>query len=193
MSIEKSLALREKIKKRKPSFNREDWHKRKAVSKTSWRKPRGKHSKMRQGFQGHQTCVDPGYGSPSDVRGLHSSGLMPIRIHDINDLSVLDKSSHAVVIGASVGQKNRVELVKKASSLGLKILGIKNPADYVKKIEEEFANKKASKKESEKNKKEKTKEVKAEAKKKEEAPASAEEAKKKDRKEFEKVLTQRAR
>lgn len=193
MSIAKSLARRKNVKKRKPNFFREDWHKRKAACKTSWRKPRGKHSKMRHGFQGHPASADPGYGSPGDVRGLHSSGLMPIRIHNAQDLSLLNKSVHAVIIGAAVGIRKKAEIVKKASSLSLKIIGIKNPAEYLKKFEEMLAIKKAGK--TVKVKKEKTKDVKAEAEKEEkkEEAMSSEDIKKKETKEFEKVLTQRAR
>lgn len=193
MSIEKSLARREQVKKRKPNFFREDWHKRKAAPKTSWRKPRGKHSKMRHGFQGHPASADPGYGSPGDVHGLHSSGLMPIRVHNSQDLSVLNKSVHAVIIGATVGTRKKADIVKKASSLGLRIIGVKNPAEYLKTFDEMLASKKARK--TDKTKKEKTKEVKAEAKKEEkkEEVVSSEDAKKKETKEFEKVLTQRAR
>lgn len=195
MSIEKSLAHREKIKKRKPNFFREDWHKRKAVSKTSWRKPRGKHSKMRHGFQGHPASADPGYGSPSDVRGLHSSGLMPIRVHNAQDLTVLNKAVYAVIIGATVGARKKAEIVKKASSLGLRIIGVKNPVEYLKNFDEMLASKKARKTETDKTKKEKTKDAKAEAKKEEkkEEAMSSEDIKKKETKEFEKVLTQRAR
>lgn len=194
MSIKKSLAHREKIKSRKPYFNREDWHKRRSISDSSWRKPRGKHSKMRHGFQGHQSLVNPGYGSPSDVRGLHGSGYLPIRVCNPEDLSVLDKSVHAVVIAATVGTKKKVEMVKKAVTLGLKIIGIKNPADYLKKIEEKMTSKKAAKASAEKTKKDKVKEKKAEPKKAEaEAPPSEDEAKKKETKEMEKVLTKRSR
>lgn len=194
MSIKKSLAQREQIKKRKPAFRREDWHKIKAVLNSGWRKPRGKHSKMRHGFQGHQSLVNPGYGSPSDVRGLHSSGYLPIRVCNPEDLSVLDKSVHAAVIAATVGTKKKVEMVKKAVALGLKIIGIKNPADYIKKIEENMASKKAAKASAEKTKKDKIKEKKAEPKKVEAViPPSEDEAKKKETKEMEKMLTKRER
>ncbi len=194
MSIKKSLEHRGKIKHRKPAFNREDWHKRKAVSDSGWRKPRGKHSKMRQGFQGHQSLVNPGYGSPSDVYGLHSSGYLPVRVCNPEDLSVLDKSVHAVVIAATVGAKKKIEMVKKAITLGLKIIGIKNPAEYIKNAEENMASKKATKASAEKTKKAAVKEKKSEPKKEEaEAPQSEDDAKKKETKELERVLTKRAR
>lgn len=183
------ITLRKKIKSKKPSFLREDWHTKSRIKNTSWRRPKGRHSKMRHGFQGHPACANPGYGGPKDVRGAHKSGLMPVTVCSINDITSLNKSKQAIVIGATVGQKKKIEIVKKASELGFKIIGLKDPGNYLKKIEEEIKSRKAAKKETKDKKKEKVEVKKAEEKK--DSAETAEEKKKKETKEFEKVLTKR--
>ena len=50
MSTKKMLELRAKLKKKKPRFIRQDAHKIKRIDK-SWRKPRGKDSKIKQNLK----------------------------------------------------------------------------------------------------------------------------------------------
>lgn len=191
MSVKESLELRKKIKSKKPKYLREDYHKKKAVDKKAWRAPRGRHSKMRHGFQGHRATLEIGYGSPKEARHLHSSGLMPVLVCNMNELSALNKEKQAAVISGRTGDRKKVELVKKAKEQGIKIINVKDVDAYLKKIDDMIKQKKEKKAKTAqaKEKKKKEKEKKAEEKKKEtEAP---EDTKKKERKELEKVLTKR--
>ncbi|MBW2973270.1 50S ribosomal protein L32e [Candidatus Woesearchaeota archaeon] len=189
--MKEKLELRKKIKSKKPNFIREDHHKKKAVSK-AWRKPRGRHSKMRHGFQGHRSTLEVGYGSPADVKYLHKSGLMPVLVCNLAELSAVDKKTQAAIISANVGTKKRVVLVKKAKELAVKVINVKDLDAYLNKIDEKIKEKKAKKDAAAKTKeaKKKEKEKKAEEKKKK-AAESPEDAKKKQTKELEKVLTKR--
>ncbi len=194
MSIKESLELRKKIKSKKPKYLREDHHKKKAVDKKSWRGPSGRHSKMRHGFQGHRATLEVGYGSPREAWHLHSSGLLPVVVYNITELSALDKAKQAAVISATTGAKKKVELVKKAKELGIKVINVKDIDAYLKKIEDQLKQKKEKKEKTVKDKevKKKEKEKKAEEKAKK-AAESPEDAKKKETKELEKVLTKRER
>jgi len=191
MSAKDSLTLRKKIKAKKPKYLREDHHKKKAVDKNTWRSPRGRHSKMRHGFQGHRATLEIGYGSPRKARHLHSSGLMPVLVCNVDGLSAINKDKQAAVISGRVGNKKKMDIAKKAKDLGIKMINLKDVDAYLKKMEDMIKQKKDKKAKTAqaKEKKKKEKEKKAEEKKKEaEAP---EDTKKKERKELEKVLTKR--
>jgi len=189
--MKEKLELRKKIKSKKPNYIREDHHKKKAVSK-AWRGPSGRHSKMRHGFQGHRSTLEVGYGSPREVKYLHKSGLLPVVVCNLAELAAIDKAKQAAVISATVGTKKKVELVKKAKELSIKIINIKNADDYLNKVNEQLKKKKQAKEKTAKTKeaKKKEKEKKA-AEKKKTAEETPEDAKKKQTKELEKVLTKR--
>ena len=69
------VALREKVKAKKPDFVRqESW--RYVRVKESWRKPKGMDSKMRLQKKGWPPIVKVGYRGPSKARGLHPSGCL---------------------------------------------------------------------------------------------------------------------
>jgi len=191
--MKEKLELRKKIKSKKPTYLREDHHKKKAVNKNSWRGPRGLHSKMRHGFQGHRATLEVGYGSPAEVKHLHKSGLMPVLVCNLTDLSGIDKTKQAAIISAKVGTRKKVEIVKKAKELAIKVINIKDVDAYLNTVQESLKKKQTAKEKTAKEKetKQKEKEKKAEEKKKKEAKESPEDAKKKQTKELEKVLTKR--
>lgn len=190
MSIKESLELRKKIKSRKPNYLREDHHKKKAVSK-AWRKPRGRHSKMRHGFQGHRATLQVGYGSPKEVKNLHSSGLMPVLIHNVAELECIDKKKQVVLVSGTVGTRKKLEIVKKVKMLGARIINVKDIDAYINKIEDHFKEKKSKKEKAAKTKEEKKKEKEKKAEEKKKEAESPEDTKKKETKELEKVLTKR--
>ncbi len=136
------LALRKEIKKRKPEFVRQGYSRKKGLGH-KWRRPRGRHSKMRAGFRGKINPVNAGYGSPKEVRGLDHRGRKGIMVYNVRDLG---KIKGYIIIGRSVGNKKRLEIIKKALENGLKILNIRNPELYLKNATEEFKKRKESKK-----------------------------------------------
>ncbi len=190
---EKLLEQRRKSKAKKPDFVRQDAHKKSKLRKC-WRRPKGIQSKMRLGKKGYRKCVESGYGSPAEVRGLSREGLVAVKVSNFDGLTLV-KDGQAALISSSVGQKKRMEIAKKCLDLGIKVLNIKDIDAYLKSSAEKIRKKKEEKetatKEKEKKKAEKEKKAKE---KKEEGLAEKltdEEKKEKEKKEREKILTKK--
>jgi large subunit ribosomal protein L32e len=115
-----NLKLRLKIKRKKPDFVR----KRGKIYKRlglKWRAPRGIHSKLRMHKREAGNLPRAGYGSPRIVKGLHPSGFREILVYNLNDLKKIGQGE-AARIATNVGKKKRIELMKKAEELKLKVL-----------------------------------------------------------------------
>ncbi|MEM4239691.1 MAG: 50S ribosomal protein L32e [Candidatus Woesearchaeota archaeon] len=187
MTKEQMLKVRKQLKSKKPNFIREDYQKRACIP-MPWRRPRGLHSKMRHRFAGHRALVDPGYGSPKEVYGLHPSGYEQIVIHTVEELSKLDPKSQGAILGSTLGMPKRIALLTKAKTMGIKVLNVKDIDGELKLIQDSIAARKEAKAKAAKEKEAKAKEK--EAKK----PAlaekvSEEEQKKQAKEEKDKVLT----
>ncbi|MBW6516967.1 MAG: 50S ribosomal protein L32e [ANME-2 cluster archaeon] len=117
------LNVRKRQKLKKPHFVQTDQHKKKKL-KDTWRKPRGLHNKKRQYILGKGEIARVGYGSPVAVKGLHPSGFEEVLLSRAQDLDNVDPATQAVRIARTVGQRKRIDIVKKAQSLGLKILNL---------------------------------------------------------------------
>jgi large subunit ribosomal protein L32e len=66
--------------------------------------------------------VKIGYGSPRVTRHLHPSGYNDVLVYNVDDLLKLDKVRDAARIGASVGRRKRIQILKKAKELNIKVL-----------------------------------------------------------------------
>ena len=115
------LKVRKKQKLKKPHFVQTDYHKKKRL-KDTWRKPKGLHNKKRRYILGKGEMARPGYGSPTAVKGLHPSGFIEVLLNRVQDVDNVDPNKQAIRIARTVGQRKRLEIVKKARSLGLKIV-----------------------------------------------------------------------
>jgi len=192
MTAAQDLKLRKAIKNKKPDFLHDDHQKRKCIP-LRWRKPNGLHSKVRHRFAGHTAMPDPGFGSPASVRGLHPSGLQPVVVHTLNELSRMTTAQGAV-LGSTLGTPRRIALLTKAKELGVRVLNVKDVDAELKAIQDNIASRKEAKTASAKEKeaKAKEKEKAATAKKPElEKKVSEEEQKKQDKEEKDKVLMQK--
>ncbi len=183
------LELKERMKKKRPRFVRQDAHKKRLRKR--WVKPRGLHSKVRLKKAGHARKVSDGYGSPKELRGLNKDGLKIIRIHNEQELDNIVKEKEGIILSSNIGIKNKINLLKKAKEKGITILNI-NADEYLKKKEEEIK-KRLEKKKAEKEKRKKKKEEEEKVKKEEklEEKLSDEEKKEKEKKEKDKLLTKR--
>ncbi len=187
LSIKELLDLRKHIKSRKPDFVRQDAHKQKKLGR-KWRRPKGLHSKIRLNLKGRGRNVSVGYRSPKKVRNLHKSGLWQCIIKSSRDLEGLDAKKNCVIISSSLGNRKRVAILKQVKERGFNVLNIKNPDEYVKKIEDIMVLKRKEKKEKEK----KGKEAKTEKKKEKLTEKVGEEKKKEiEKKEKDKILTKK--
>lgn len=88
----------------------------------NWRKPKGIDNKMRKQVSGVPPLVKVGYRGPKKARGLHPSGYNDRLIHNIRDLEKLDPKVDAARIGHTVGRRKRIDIVSKATTLGIKVL-----------------------------------------------------------------------
>ena len=111
-----------------------------------WRKPKGRHNKLRRQIKAKGPLPRPGYGSPAAVRGLHPCGLEDILVHNPGMLAPLDPGVHAVRIAAGVGRKKRREIQEKAAEAGLRVL---NPRKIEEPTEEEEETGEAAEEEAE--------------------------------------------
>ncbi len=117
------LKLRRIMKKRKPKFKRQEGFREKRLG-IKWRRPRGRHSKLRIERKTRGRTPKPSYSSPGAVRGLNRRGLREVRVFSLGGLDGLDPKKEAAVIGRGVGRAKREALIKKARSLKIDISNI---------------------------------------------------------------------
>lgn len=195
-SQDELLDIRKKMKSRKPEFLRQDYGHLAGLER-KWIRPRGIQSKLRLNRKGHQKSVSPGYGSPAEVRGLSKEGLKPVLISDPNKLASIDPAKEGIILSSAMGIKKRLITLKEAMNRKIKVLNIKDPASYLKRIEDDMKKKKEQKSEKTEMKKKKKEELEKKAKEKEkekklEEALTDEEKKEKDKEEKDKVLTKKA-
>jgi large subunit ribosomal protein L32e len=183
-----ALDARKLLKSKKPTFLRQDGHKKIRLG-NKWRKPKGLQNKMRLNKRGYRKSVSVGYKSPRLVKGFDKSGLEIINITKIDLLESVDPKTQGIVISGNIGQKKKIEIVKIAIKKSITILNIKDPEKYITDINEKLSKKKEQKDKSKKVKNKKEEEKKKLAKEKEEKDKKAkeEEKKKTDDKSIEKI------
>ncbi|MBD3361939.1 50S ribosomal protein L32e [Candidatus Woesearchaeota archaeon] len=191
---ESALKIRKKLRKKRPSFHREDSHKVKSV-KRNWRKPVGSHSKVRHQLKGYVKRVEPGYRSPRIIRGTNKDGLFPVKVNNVSDLNKVDKTRQGVVIASNVGKKKAVVLLNKAKEMGLSVLNVKDIDLFIRKIDEFIKSRKEKKDAAKKKKESKVKEKKKseEKKPKLDKKVEDEDKKKEEKRELDKTLSKRQR
>ncbi len=117
----KMLELRRIMKEREPDFIRqESW--RYVRVKESWRRPRGIDSKMRLKKKGKPPLPNIGYRVPKVVRGRHPSGFIEVLVYNVKELEGIDPKRYAIRIASTVGRRKRIEIIKTADKLGIKVL-----------------------------------------------------------------------
>ena len=131
--IQKLLALRRQLKAKKPDFIREDADKKSIGIK--WRRPTGRHSKIKHQFKGSRKMPSCGYRSPLLVRGLLRQGLRPIVIHTPEELAKIDPVKDIIVLGKSVGKRKRIVLLQNIIEKKLPIANVKNPLEALRIME----------------------------------------------------------
>jgi large subunit ribosomal protein L32e len=115
------LKVRKKVKKVKPGFKRQEGY-RMAKLKKSWRRPRGRHSKLRKSEKAKGSKPSPGYGSPKSVKGLTRYGYIEVRVSSPRELDGLNHTRDAILISSVVGRKKREEIIKKAQELKIYVV-----------------------------------------------------------------------
>ena len=140
---------------KKPDFIRTDAFQVKRL-KIRWKKPRGKHNKIRLGKAGKPKRPKIGYSNTGELK-YRINNLIPFLIKNENDLSLIKNDRHVAILSKNLGDKKRLSIVKKILNLKIKVANIKDLEDYYKKLEKIPQDRK-EKKMIKKDRKEKSKE-----------------------------------
>ena len=119
--LKEALEKRREKKDREPEFLRQEWFRYKRLGEC-WRRPKGLHSKMRKGLKYRPPRVKIGYRGPRLARGLHPSGFEEVMVYRVEDLDRINPERQAIRIGGTVGVRKRIDIVKKADEMGIRVL-----------------------------------------------------------------------
>lgn len=151
---ERMVRHRALAKKRKPDFLRHKWFTASRLGKgrkkkQKWKKPIGRHNKLREKRKSRGRQPSIGFSSPRLVRGT-ISGMKPVVVRNVNDLNKLNakKSEEVIALLASVGLKKKIEIAKKAVEIDMDFVNF-NPKSFLKKAEKQLDARKKSRKERE--------------------------------------------
>ena len=87
-----------------------------------WKRPRGRHSKMRLQRKSYPAVVSSGYRTDKKEAG-RVDGLLPILVHNVKELESAGKEN--IVILARVGAKKKLEIIKVAAEKKIRIHNVK--------------------------------------------------------------------
>jgi large subunit ribosomal protein L32e len=112
-AVSVSLKARKVRKRRTPNFVRQETYRMPILSK-SWRKPKGRKSKLRRRVRPRGSRPGTGYMSPRAVRGLNRLGYREIRVFTPSDLDRIKPSEEMALIAGTVGARKRAEIIRLA-------------------------------------------------------------------------------
>jgi large subunit ribosomal protein L32e len=112
--------------KKIPSFHRTDYMRSSKLGKNrkklhKWRAAKGKHSKIRRQRRNYPKMPTVGYMAEKTQAGK-IEGLIPLRVENLAQLSKATKEN--IIIIARVGAKKKMDLIKKADEMKLKIANL---------------------------------------------------------------------
>lgn len=85
-----------------------------------WRRPRGRHSKIRKGRVGYPSAPSIGYKQNKLTSGkIHDKYVM--HVENLNDLNKVGKD-HIAVLSRRMGARKKIEVLKKAKEMKITIL-----------------------------------------------------------------------
>ena len=90
--------------------------------KPSWRRPKGRQSKVRLKLKGKPKMPSIGYGAPSELRGKHPSGYEEVLVKNVKDLEKVTPETQAIRIASAVGKKKRKLIIEEARKRKIKVL-----------------------------------------------------------------------
>lgn len=116
MKIKRIIAkFRKRIK-----FRRQGWYNLVRLGE-EWRRPKGRHNKLRRKFKGKGIMPNKGYRTPRKIRNVHPSGLKEVRVSNLNDAKNVGENV-AVRIDSNIGKRKREEILKILKEKNVKIL-----------------------------------------------------------------------
>ncbi len=134
MSVEKAVALRKKLKLRKPTFTRAQTNQYAKLAKSGWRAGKGMGNKVRRRWKGHHKQPSVGYGSPSQARGLNHHGLREVKVVSVADLAKIKVKEEAALLPSTLGGRKRLVILAEAKKKGIWVANVKNIDEAIKKL-----------------------------------------------------------
>jgi len=131
-------------------FLRQDLNNTKGL-KAKWRKPTGRHSKLRLNKAGHWKKPSPGFKRALVDRYKHPSGLYAEVVSNISQLSNL--KGKGALISSTLGLKKKLAILEKAKELKITVLNVKNVEEFIKSSSELLHKRKEEKKKKQTHKK----------------------------------------
>ncbi len=116
--IRRLLRIRKSLKRKFRRYMSWRWTK----LDESWRYPRGRDNKARLQLKGKPPLVKIGYRSPRAIRHMHPSGRWEVLVRRVEDLYNVDPLTQVVRIAANVGGRKRLEIVRFAERVGIRVL-----------------------------------------------------------------------
>ncbi len=89
--------------------------------KQVWRRPTGRHNKMRDKRRGYPAVVSIGYKKEKNSRGKIKEK-NPIIIRNLKDLEKIRKDEIAII--GKVGKKKKIEIIKSAKEKKIEIMNL---------------------------------------------------------------------
>ena len=140
MINEELLELRKAMKGRKPNFKIQNSNDPKKRFAGRWKRPKGLQSKMRERRKGNPKYIEPGYGSPREVRGATAEGFFPVVVRSLGDIAGVKEGS-GVIVAAAVGMRKKAGLLRAAAEKKLRLLNV-NAGEFAKKTQEFMSSRK---------------------------------------------------
>jgi large subunit ribosomal protein L32e len=91
---------------------------------TKWKRPKGRHSKLRHEKNGRWPVPKVGYGNRVSEKGkimFKGEMLSPVMISSAGDLGRMDPKANVGIIAASVGARKAAEILSAAAQKGIRI------------------------------------------------------------------------
>jgi large subunit ribosomal protein L32e len=106
----------------KPKFLRRTWKRysklgRGKKKKQVWRKPKGRHNKMREKRKGYPSVVKIGYKKEKKLKEEEKKKM--VIVHNLRELEN-NKNAEKILIG-NIGKKKKISIAKKAKEMKIKI------------------------------------------------------------------------
>jgi len=124
IATEKASKPRERVKRKKPKFVRQESWRYKRL-KENWRRPRGLDNKMRRRIKGWPSTVNVGYRGPRVSRGLHPSGYKEVLVYNAEEIKKIDPKNQVIRIAHTVGKRKRIKILTEARKKKIIILNLK--------------------------------------------------------------------
>lgn len=117
------LRIRQRLKKRRPEFKRQESWKYKRLSE-AWRRPKGIDNKVKKKKKGFIKMPGVGYRSPAKVRGYHPTGRVEALVENVEQLSKLEAEKTIVRLSSKLGMRKKTDIIQKAQELGFRIANL---------------------------------------------------------------------